>query len=187
LFSLPRSVRRWACVAAVVPSWCRIFNRLLFRHGRLGHALGPTYPRLTTVAGEPWPLRRRGFSPLFAVTTAGICTPDRSTGPHSPASAQPGRPPTDAADAAPRGIGGWLSPVHFQGHKPRRVSCYAFFKGWLLLSLPPRCLRLMTPFGLTFSQHLGALTSVWVVPLSVRELTPRNPSPKVCGADGFGV
>ena len=103
LLSLPRSVRRWACVAAIVPSWCRNFNRLPFRHGRLGHALGPTYPRLTIVAGEPWPLRRRGFSPLFAVTTAGICTPDRSTGPHGPASAQPGRPPTDAVlGCAPR-------------------------------------------------------------------------------------
>jgi hypothetical protein len=27
-----------------------------------------------------------------------------------------------------QGIGSWLSPVHFQGHQPRRVSCYAFFK-----------------------------------------------------------
>jgi len=45
----------------------------------------------------------------------------------------------------------------------------------------------MTPFGLTFSQHFGALTSVWVVPLSVRELTPRNPFPGVYGADEFGV
>ena len=45
----------------------------------------------------------------------------------------------------------------------------------------------MTPFGLTFSQHFGALTSVWVVPLSVRELTPRNPFPEVYGADEFGV
>ncbi len=51
------------------------------------------------------------------------------------------------------------------------MSCYAFFEGWLLLSLPPRCLRLTTPFGLTFGQHLGTLTSVWVVPLSVVELT----------------
>ena len=55
------------------------------------------------------------------------------------------------------------------------MSCYAFFKGWLLLSLPPRCLRLMTPFGLTLSQHFGALTSVWVVPLSVWGLTPPEP------------
>ncbi len=67
------------------------------------------------------------------------------------------------------------------------MSCYAFFEGWLLLSLPPRCLRLTTPFSLTLSQHLGTLTSVWVVPLLVRELTPRNPFPEVVGADEFGV
>jgi hypothetical protein len=40
---------------------------------------------------------------------------------------------------------------------------------------------------LTFSQHLGTLTSVWVVPLSVQELTPCNPFPKVFGAGGFVV
>jgi len=45
----------------------------------------------------------------------------------------------------------------------------------------------MTPFRLTLSQHLGALTSVWVVPLSDWELTPQNPSPKVYSARGFGV
>ena len=45
----------------------------------------------------------------------------------------------------------------------------------------------MTPFGLTFGQHLGALTSVWVVPLSDRDLTPRNPLPVVYDASGFEV
>ena len=87
----------------------------------------------------------------------------------------------------PRGIGSWLSPVHFRGHEPRRVSCYALFEGWLLLSLPSRCLGLMTPFSLTLSQHFGTLTPVWVVPLSDWELTPQNPSPEVYGAYGFGV
>ena len=41
-----------------------------------------------------------------------------------------------------------LSPVHLQGPLPRRVSCYALFKGWLLLSLPPRCFWQKTPFVL---------------------------------------
>jgi hypothetical protein len=45
----------------------------------------------------------------------------------------------------------------------------------------------MTPFSLTLSQHFGALTMVWVVPLSVWELTPQNPSPEVYSADDFGV
>ena len=80
-----------------------------------------------------------------------------------------------------------LSPAYFRGPKPRWVSCYAFFKGWLLLSLPPHCLGLRTPFFLTFSQHLGALTLVWVASLSAWEFTPQYPFLKVYGADGFGV
>ena len=39
----------------------------------------------------------------------------------------------------------------------------------------------------TLSRHLGALTLVWVVPLSERGLTPRVPSPTVLGAGSFGV
>lgn len=79
-----------------------------------------------------------------------------------------------------------MSPVHFRGPGPRRVSCYALFKGWLLLSLPPRCLRPGTPFGVTLSRHFGALTPVWVVPLSVDGLH-RHPTPPIYGGGGFGV
>ena len=80
-----------------------------------------------------------------------------------------------------------LSPEYFRGPQPRWVSCYAFFKGWLLLSLPPHCLWLRTPFYLTLSQHLGTLASVWVASLSVWDLTPQCPSPGIYGADRFGV
>ena len=69
-----------------------------------------------------------------------------------------------------------MSPVHFQGFRARQVSCYALFEGWLLLSLPPCCLRSKTPFCLTLSRHLGTLTLVWVVPLSVMRLTPHKPA-----------
>ena len=68
-----------------------------------------------------------------------------------------------------------LSPVHFRGLQARQVSCYALFKGWLLLSPPPCCLGSETLFGLTLSPHLGALTLVWVAPLSVMRLTPHKP------------
>jgi hypothetical protein len=80
-----------------------------------------------------------------------------------------------------------LSPVHFRGLPARQVSCYALFKGWLLLSLPPCCLSRKTPFSLALSQHLGALTSVWVVPLAGIGLTPTAPSPGFCAAHAFGV
>ena len=69
-----------------------------------------------------------------------------------------------------------LSPVHFRGPQPRQVSCYAFFEGWLLLSLPPCCFRSKTPFCLTLSPNLGTLTLVWVKPLSVMRLTPHKPA-----------
>ena len=69
-----------------------------------------------------------------------------------------------------------LSPVHFRGPQARQVSCYAIFEGWLLLSLPPCCLSSRTPFCLTLSPHLGALTIVWVNPLSVMRLTPHKPA-----------
>ena len=69
-----------------------------------------------------------------------------------------------------RSIGGLLSPVYFRGLEPWRVSCYAFFKGWLLLSLPPRCLWFMTPFQ-TISRHLRTLTSVSFVSVSWEQLT----------------
>jgi hypothetical protein len=55
------------------------------------------------------------------------------------------------------------------------MSCYAFFKGWLLLSLPLHCLGLRTPFCLTLSQHLGALTLVWVASLSAMGAYPPGP------------
>src|SRR3989344_4743640 len=45
-------------------------------------------------------------------------------------------------------IGDQLRPVNLQGSRSQRVSCYALFKGWLLLSQPPRCLRSRTTFTL---------------------------------------
>ena len=39
-----------------------------------------------------------------------------------------------------------LASLNFRRYFPRLVSCYAFFQGWLLLSRPPRCLRMTTSF-----------------------------------------
>ena len=43
-----------------------------------------------------------------------------------------------------------LAPVHFRRRATRLVSCYALFKGWLLLSQPPSCLCISTSFS---TQH----------------------------------
>ena len=39
-----------------------------------------------------------------------------------------------------------LAPLHFRRKVSGLVSYYALFKGWLLLSQPPRCLRNSTSF-----------------------------------------
>ena len=53
-------------------------------------------------------------------------------------------PLRDEPKASARG----LSPVTSSAQKPlfRPVSCYAFFKGWLLLSQPPGCFGISTSF-----------------------------------------
>ena len=53
-------------------------------------------------------------------------------------------PKRNAPKASARG----LSPVTFSAQEPlfRPVSCYAFFKGWLLLSQPPGCFGIPTSF-----------------------------------------
>jgi len=43
-------------------------------------------------------------------------------------------------------IGNRFSPVHFRGQQSRLVICYELFKGWLLLSQPSNCFRLLTHF-----------------------------------------
>ena len=86
----------WRLASPHVPLRYRNINRFPFQRLQLRVALGPTNLQLTISAGEPWPLRRRGFSPLFAVTTAGICNPVRSTEPHGSASSQTGRLPTSS-------------------------------------------------------------------------------------------
>ncbi len=57
-------------------------------------------------------------------------------------------PATDNCPLNPAASVDGLSPVtsSAQDGLSRPVSCYAFFKGWLLLSQPPGCLGLPTSF-----------------------------------------
>ena len=100
-------MRRWPHIAYPVPSennlsvtasdvstQYRNINLFPFRVAQIRLLLGSTNSRLTNVAVKTLPFRRRGFSPLFAVTTARICKSDRSTGHHCPTSARPDRPTT---------------------------------------------------------------------------------------------
>ena len=126
------------------------------------------------------PIRWSGFSPNYAATTARIYNRNRSTGLHSPTSTQPLRPPTTHKNNLWSRVSAIdFSPVHFRGPQARQVSCYALFKEWLVLSLSSCCLGSKTPFCLTLSRYLGALTPVWVVPLSVVRLTPHKPASRL--------
>jgi hypothetical protein len=53
-------------------------------------------------------------------------------------------------------FGTMLSPDYLRCEFSRWVSCYAFFKGWLLLSQPPHCLRKFTSLS-ALSINLGTL------------------------------
>ena len=91
----PTPIRQgWALRCRTYPRGRGILTPFPFGGYQLGPALGPAHSRLTTIAGKPWPFRRGGFSPPFAVTAAGICTCGGSSGPHGPPSAPPQRPPT---------------------------------------------------------------------------------------------
>jgi hypothetical protein len=61
-------------------------NCVSVRECRLRTRLGSTNPRRMIVAVEPWPLRRTGFSPVFAATPPRIFDGTRSIGAHAPTS-----------------------------------------------------------------------------------------------------
>ncbi len=61
-------------------------NCISIREFRLRTRLGSTNPRRMIVVVEPWPLRRTGFSPVFAATPPRIFDGTRSIGAHAPTS-----------------------------------------------------------------------------------------------------
>ena len=108
-------------------------------------------------AGSPcadWPcagtlgLSARGVLTLFIATHVSIRTSDTSSIPH--------RTPSQAYGTLRYHSSKLKSAASVHGFSPdtssaqdglsRPVSCYAFFKGWLLLSQPPGCLGLPTSF-----------------------------------------
>jgi hypothetical protein len=94
---------------------------------------------------------------LFVVTHVSILTSDTSSRPHGSPSQAYGTLRYRLHLLEPAASVHGLSPVTFsaQDGLSRPVSCYAFFKGWLLLSQPPGCLGFPHPFPL--SHDLGTL------------------------------
>ena len=116
-----------------------------------GLALGPDLPR----ADEPSP-GNLGLSVcriptcVIASPHTGILSSVLSTAPYGTASPCTQRSPTTRTSVRILASAGCSAPVHFRRRATRLVSCYALFKGWLLLSQPPSCLCISTSFS---TQH----------------------------------
>ena len=123
-----------------------------------GYTLGPGLPyaderRVGTLA-----LAAGGILTLLNATHACIFISCRSTAPHGATSTLTGTLPYRSpacADERAASVPG-LMPDYLRRPPTRPVSCYALFKGWLLLSLPPGCLGRWTSFG-QLSQDLRTL------------------------------
>ena len=111
-----------------------------------GLALGPALPW----ADEPSPgilgLTVSVFLTHFALLMPAFSLPQGPRRLAAVASPPEERSPTNHTHkhARFRGFGDMLSPLYFRRGNPRPVSCYALFKGWLLLSQPPGCLGIST-------------------------------------------
>src|SRR5439155_26317205 len=140
------------------------------------------------IAGEPWPLRRRGFSPLYG-SYHHRDLQQRTVHSTSRPSFHPTAAPAyrHGCDSVTLGIGAWLSPVYFRRPQPRPVSCYALLGGWLLLSLPSSCLGLRTAFYFyTYPGLCGLNPSLGCSP-PCHGPYAHGPSPSISSADGFAV
>jgi len=111
-----------------------------------GLALGPTDPSQTNCTTETLGFRWTGFSPVFSLLIPAfslVCNPRLA---YTAASPRTQRSSTIRLRVSQTSVDG-LSPhtLSAQNHI-RPVRCYAVFKGWLLLSQPPGCLRDFTSF-----------------------------------------
>ena len=123
-------------------------------HPKVRLSLGTPNPPMIAIAEETSGFRRSGLSPdlrLLIPTFSLLNAPVNFTvGLHSIENAPL---PLDELNHRIHNFGIKLSPVTFSAHlafRPktdRVVSYYALFKGWLLLSQPPTCLRQNTSFN----------------------------------------
>ena len=100
---------------------------------------GLSFPRNPWASGEC-------VSRTLCVTYADILSSIMSTNLYRLTSSFMERSSTDQTFIQSRSFGSVLSPLYFRRRNPRPVSCYALFKGWLLLSQPPGCPGIPTSF-----------------------------------------
>ena len=121
--------------------------------------LGPTNPWMIIMATETLFFRRTGISPVLRLLVPTFSLP------HAPpwltplASKQRGTLSYHSITTNGYEIlkfGNILSPDYLRRRISRSVSCYAIFKGWLLLSQPPDCRRNSTSLS-ALSIYFGTL------------------------------
>jgi len=111
---------------------------------QFGLGLGSTHPTLTNITWETLDIRRSRFSLesryLYRHTHSISLQSDLHHNLHRDIDAPlPPRPKVEISI-----FGTYFSLLNLRRKIPRPVSCYAFFKGWLLLSQPPGCFRNFT-------------------------------------------
>src|SRR5690606_34297098 len=107
----------------------------------------PAHPARISLAQEPLDFRRQGISPCLSLLMSAFSLPISPRSVTLPLHRLRGRSATTCFRTSAASVH-VLSPVTFSAQEPlfRPVSCYAFFKGWLLLSQPPGCFGVPTSF-----------------------------------------
>ena len=129
------------------------------------------------------PFRREGFSPslpLLMPASSFPAAPPPLTGrlprrPERSPTAVPARPQVRPTASAPP-----FMPDYLRRIRARPVSCYALFKGWLLLSLPPGCLRADTSFAQLRGDFRALAGGLGCSPLGSGAYPPEPHCPGAC-------
>src|SRR5678816_4932444 len=128
---------------------CRNINLLPIDYDFRPRLRGRLTLRRLTLRKETLGFRRAGFSPALSLLMSAFALPippaDFSIHLHRLTERSSTAYRSRRTDT-PQASVHRLAPLNLPRRPTRPVSYYAFFKGWLLLSQPPGCLRLPTSF-----------------------------------------
>ena len=146
--SRPNPIRDDTLTPSSRPGRLGNINPIPIGYGLRPRLRGPANPARIDLAQEPLDLRRKRLSRFLSLLMSAFSLP-------IPPGALTGLPSQAYGTlryhvhccTSEASVGG-LSPDTFSAQEPlsRPVSCYAFFKGWLLLSQPPGCYGRPTSF-----------------------------------------
>ena len=144
----PQSDKRIQLTAFVTSSRPRNINLVPISYGFRPHLRGRLTLRGLALRRNPWTSGERGSHPLYRYSCQHSHFRYLQDPLRNPFAGLRNAPLPRTPKCAPAASVHGLSPVtsSAQDGLTRPVSCYAFFKGWLLLSQPPGCLGLPTSF-----------------------------------------